>query len=139
MRRRNGADMPVRGRGNIPIAENFNLLNELNILRIICGAFFVPRNYARIFVPAAPGFFAAAEFRPPALWTYIAFAIEAVPAICLIFALFTSYVARVVAAHMGVAGAAVCRATGSKWLRNAAGYEYRVFWAQCCVVVAMHG
>ena len=58
------------------IAGNFNLLNEFNILRIICGEFFIPHIYARIFVPEALRFFVAAKFRPAAIWMYIAFAID---------------------------------------------------------------
>ena len=121
------------------IAENFNLLNEFNILRIICGAFFIPHIYAKIFAPEALRFFVAAKFRPAAIWMYIAFAIETVLAICLIFGIFTSYAAWVAAIHMGVASAAVYRVTGGKWLWNIGGYEYCLFWAICCVVVAMHG
>lgn len=121
------------------IAENFNLLNEFNILRIICGAFFIPHVYAKLFVPEALGFFVAARFKPPAVWMTIAFAIETVLAICLILGIYTSYAASVAAIHMGVAGAAVYRVTGGKWLWNIGGYEYCLFWAICCVVVAMHG
>lgn len=121
------------------IAENFNLLNEFNILRIICGAFFIPHVYAKLFVPEALGFFVAAKFKPPAVWMTIAFVIETVLAICLIFGIYTSYAASVAAVHMGVAGAAVYRVTGGKWLWNIGGYEYCLFWAICCVVVAMHG
>ena len=123
----------------MPIAESFNLLNEFNILRIICGAFFIPHIYAKIFVPEALGFFVAAGFKPPATWMYIALAIESVLAICLIFGIFASYAAWVAAIHMGVASAAVYRVTGGKWLWNIGGYEYCLFWAICCVVVAMHG
>lgn len=121
------------------IAENFNLLNEFNILRIICGAFFIPHVYAKLFVPEALGFFVAAKFKPPAVWMSIALAIETVLAICLILGIYTNYAASVAAIHMGVAGAAVYRVTGGKWLWNIGGYEYCLFWAICCVVVAMHG
>ena len=121
------------------IAENFNLLNEFNILRIICGAFFIPHVYAKLFVPEALGFFVAAKFKPPAVWMTIAFAIETVLAILLILGIYTSYAAWVAAFHMGVASAAVYRVTGGKWLWNIGGYEYCLFWAICCVVVAMHG
>ena len=120
-------------------AENFNLANEFNILRIICGAFFIPHVYAKIFVPEALGFFVAAKFKPPATWMYIALAIETALAIGLILGIYTSYVAWVAAVHLGVAAAAVYRVTGGKWLWNIGGYEYCLFWAICCVVVAMRG
>jgi putative oxidoreductase len=120
-------------------ADKFNLLNEFNILRIICGAFFIPHIYAKFFVPAALGFFVAAKFRPPAFWMYTAGAIETALAIGLILGIATSYVAWVAAFHLGVAAIGVYRVSGGKWLWNIGGYEYCLFWAIGCVVVAMHG
>ena len=121
------------------VIQNFDLSNEYNILRIICGAFFIPHIYAKFFVPEALGFFVAAKFKPPATWMYAACIIETVLAIGLIFGIYTSPVAWVAAIHLGVAAAAVYRVTGGKWLWNIGGYEYCLFWAICCVVVAMHG
>jgi putative oxidoreductase len=119
------------------LAEKFNLLNGLVILRIICGAFFVPHLYAKFFVPEALGFFVAAGFKPPATYMYIACAVETVLAIGLIFGIYTTFVAWIAAIHLGVAGAAVYRVTKGKWLWNIGGYEYCLFWAICCVVVAI--
>ena len=34
-------------------ADKFNLFNEFNILRIICGAFFIPHIIGKITVPQA--------------------------------------------------------------------------------------
>jgi putative oxidoreductase len=119
------------------LAEKFNLLNGLVILRIICGAFFVPHLYAKFFVPEALGFFVAAGFKPPATWMYVACAVETVLAIGLIFGIYTTFVAWIAAIHLGVAGAAVYRVTKGKWLWNIGGYEYCLFWAICCVVVAI--
>lgn len=121
------------------LSQHFNLSNEFNILRIICGVFFIPHIYAKFFVPAALGFFVAAKFRPPAFWMYISCGIETVLAIGLIFGLLTTYVAAVAAFHLAVAAIAVYRVTDGKWLWNIGGYEYCVFWALCCVVVALHG
>lgn len=120
------------------IADKFNLLNEFNILRIICGAFFIPHIYAKYFVPEALGFFVAAKFKPPKFWLLTACAVEVVLTIGLIFGIYTTIVAWVAAFHLAVAGAAVYRVTG-KWLWNIGGFEYCLFWAICCVVVAMHG
>ncbi len=119
--------------------QNFNLLDGFNILRIICGAFFIPHIYAKFFVPAALGFFVAAKFQPPAFWMYVSCVIEVVLAAGLILGVFTTYVAVIAALHLAVAAAAVYRVADGKWLWNIGGYEYPVFWAICCVVVAMHG
>ena len=118
--------------------DKFNLLNEFNILRIICGAFFVPHIYAKYFVPEALGFFVAAKFKPPKFWLLVACAVEVVLAVGLILGIYTTIVAWVAAFHLGVATIAVYRVTG-KWLWNIGGCEYCLFWAICCVVVAMHG
>ena len=58
------------------LAQNFNLMDEFNILRIICGAFYVPHIYAKFFVPEALGFFKAAGFKPAKPWMYFACVVE---------------------------------------------------------------
>ena len=109
------------------------------ILRIACGAFFIPHIYAKFFVPEALGFFVAAKFKPAAFWMYVACAIEIVVAIGLIAGILTPYVAALAAVHLLVAAVAVYNVTGGKWLWNIGGNEYCVFWAICCAVVAMRG
>ena len=121
------------------LSENFNLLHEFNILRLICGLFFIPHIYAKFFVPEALGFFKAAKFKPPAFWMYVACVIEIVLAIGLILGVYPTYVGAVAAIHLAVAAIATYRVTNGKWLWNIGGCEYCVFWAICCVVVAMHG
>jgi putative oxidoreductase len=118
-------------------AEKFNLLNGIVLLRIMCGAFFIPHIYAKFFVPEALGFFVAAKFKPPAFWMYTACVIETILAIALIFGIYTTWAAVIGAVHLAVAGAAVYKVTGGKWLWNIGGYEYCAFWALACVVVAM--
>lgn len=116
---------------------NFDLTNGLTILRIICGAFFIPHIYAKFFVPEALGFFVAAKFNPPKFWMYVACVIETALAVCLILGIFTFYTAIVAALHLAVAAVAVHRVSGGKWLWNIGGSEFCVFWAICCVIVAM--
>jgi putative oxidoreductase len=106
-------------------ADKLNLLNEFNILRIICGAFFIPHIVGKITVPATLEFFVAAGFKPPATWMYIAGAIESVLAVCLILGLYTVY-------------AAATYKVKNCWIWVIGGVEYCVFWAICCLVVAMH-
>jgi putative oxidoreductase len=116
--------------------SNFDPTNGINILRIICGAFFIPHIWAKFFVPEALGFFVAAKFRPPATWMYIACVIEILLATVLILAVYPLYVGLIAAFHLTVATVAVYRLTG-KWLWNTGGCEFPLFWAICCVVVAM--
>jgi putative oxidoreductase len=118
--------------------EQFNLLDEFNLLRIICGAFLIPHIIGKFFEPAALNFFKAAKFEPPATWMYIAGAIEVVLAVGLIFGIQTRWVAAIAAIHLLVAAGATYRVT-QKWLWNIGGAEYCVFWALACLVVALHG
>ena len=118
--------------------EHLNPLDGFNILRIICGAFFIPHIYAKFFVPEALGFFVAAQFQPPARWMYFACVIEIVLAVGLILGIFTTFVGALAALHLAVAAVAVYRVSKGKWLWNIGGCEYCLFWAICCLIVAMH-
>ena len=73
------------GGAAMSLADKFNLLNEFNILRIICAVFFIPHIVGKITVPATLEFFVKAGFKPPATWMYIAGAIETVLCIGLVF------------------------------------------------------
>jgi uncharacterized membrane protein YphA (DoxX/SURF4 family) len=79
------------------------------------------------------------RFHPPAAWVYAAIAIEIVATIGLVFGIYTRYVALLAAAFLLVATFGVYRFTNGKWLWNIGGCEYPLFWAICCIVVAMHG
>ena len=118
--------------------QNFDLTHGINILRLICGLFFIPHIYAKFFVPEALGFFVAAKFNPPAAWMYTACVIEIFVAIGLIFAIFPAFAGALGFVHLLVAGSAVWKVTRGKWLWNIGGNEYCVFWAISCLVVAMH-
>ena len=121
------------------LAQNFNPMNEFNILRIVCGAFYIPHIYAKFAVPEALDLFTAAGFKPPKTWMYVSCAIEIALAVALILGVYTAIAGAVGAVHLLVAAAAVWKVTGGKWLWNFGGYEYCLFWAICCGVVAIHG
>jgi uncharacterized membrane protein YphA (DoxX/SURF4 family) len=116
------------------LAQDFDLSNEFNIIRLICGLFFIPHIYAKFFVPEALGFFVAAGFKPAKVWMYSACVI----ATGLIFAILPFYASALACIHMLVAAAAVWKVTKGKWLWNIGGYEYCLFWAICCLAVAIH-
>ena len=103
--RAGSANLRPDGRGSnhpgatMSFADKFNLLNEFNILRLICGLFFIPHIYGKFYVPAALGFFKAAGFKPPEFWMYLAGAIEIVLAIGLIFGIYTDHLRRDHACH----------------------------------------
>ena len=76
----------------------FDLTNGVNILRLICGLFFIPHIVGKFTEPATLNFFKAAKFNPPATWMYVAGTIETVLTILLVFAIYTPYVAAIAAA-----------------------------------------
>jgi putative oxidoreductase len=123
----------------VSFADKFDLLDGFNILRIACGAFFIPHIVGKLTVPATLEFFVAAGFKPPKTWMYIAGAIETVLAFGLIFGIYTQIVGAIACVHLLVAAGATYKVTHGKWIWVIGGIEYCVFWALCCLVVAMHG
>jgi len=119
-------------------AQNFDLTNSINIVRLICGLFYIPHIYAKFFVPEALGFFAAAKFNPPKAWMYLSCGIEILISIGLIFAIFPFVAAAVSFVHLLVAAVAVRKVTNGKWLWNIGGYEYCVFWGISSLAVAIN-
>ena len=120
------------------LAQSFDLTNGGNLLRIVCGLFLVPHLFVKFrnqdFVK---GFMAKAGLNPPVAWLYTAFAIEIVASIGLVLDLYTAWVALLAAAFLLVATWASWKTSGGKWMWNFGGAEYPLFWAICCIVVAV--
>ncbi len=121
------------------LQQNFDPTNIFDVLRLVCGAYFIPHIWAAFNVPQAIDVFVKNGFKPPIFWLYASAAIEIVLAIGLIFGIYTHVVAAIAAVHLTVAAVAVYRLSGGKWLWNIGGCEFPVFWAICCGVVAIHG
>ena len=120
----------------MPTWADFDLTNGINILRMICGLFFIPHIVGKFTEPATLNFFKAAKFDPPATWMYVAGTIETFLTVGLVFAIATPFVASIAAFHMFVAAAATHKVT-QKWIWVIGGTEYCVFWMICCIIVAM--
>jgi putative oxidoreductase len=106
-------------------------------LRILCGAFLLPHAWGKVASPGPLKFFETAGFPRPALFMYLALAIEALAAIALLCGLWVRPVAWVTAAFLLVASAASFKVSQRRWIWLTGGCEYPVFWALCCVIVAM--
>ena len=118
----------------------FDLGEPFNLLRIICGAFFIPHSVGKITEwEFSVGFFTKAGFPKPRAWTMAALGIEAVIAACLVLGVFTRPAALLGAVFLAVAALACYRVSGRRWYWNFGGAEFCTFWAICCVIVAMHG
>ena len=118
--------------------RNFDLTDGYNILRIICGAFLLPHLYAKVSnLEFTRQIYKDWRLEPPNAWIYTAIVVEVICSIGLIFGIYTRYAAILCAIFLLVAVWAVWRQSGGKWLWNIGGYEYPLFWAICCIVVAM--
>src|SRR3972149_1869499 len=122
------------------LAQHFDPTNEFNILRIICDLFLLPHLAMKLKDLAGTyELYRAWRLYPPKAWVHACIAIEIVGSIGLVFAIYTPHVAAPVAVFMFVASWAGWRVSNGKWLWNTGGFEYPLFWAICCVVLAMHG
>lgn len=122
------------------LGSHFDLTDGFNILRLMCGLFLLPHFYAK----ASNLEFTYKIYRdfrlyPPKAWVFACMVIEVFCAIGMVFAFWTRYVASLEAVFLLVAAWAVWRYSQGKWLWNIGGYEYCLFWAICCIVVAMQG
>jgi uncharacterized membrane protein YphA (DoxX/SURF4 family) len=117
--------------------DKFNLLNEFNILRIICAVFFIPHIIGKFTVPQALQFYIEVGFKPPKFWMYLAGAIETVLTIAILFDIHTAIFAFLAFIHLLVAGASIYKWKGC-WIWVIGGMEFCIFWAICCLVVSMH-
>jgi putative oxidoreductase len=120
--------------------QSFDLANEFNILRLICGLFLLPHFYAKVSdLPFAYKLYADFRLNPPKAWVFACLVIEIVCAVGMVFAIETRAVATLEAVFLAVASWAVWRHSGGKWLWQTGGFEYCLFWAITCAAVAMHG
>jgi hypothetical protein len=87
-------------------AENFDLTNGANLVRIAAGAFMFPHVAGKFaggaLSAATVGFFAKAGFTPPELWVYLAAFAETMTGLCLVLGICTRYAALGAAAVRGV-------------------------------------
>jgi putative oxidoreductase len=123
-------------------AENFDLTNGANLVRIAAGAFMFPHVAGKFaggaLSAATVGFFAKAGFTPPELWVYLAAFAETMTGLCLVLGICTRYAALGAAAVLGIAVYALQVVKGfSGWTWNKGGYEYPVFWAIVCIGIAI--
>jgi putative oxidoreductase len=120
------------------LAQNFDLSNAFNILRIVCGLFFIPHLFVKFqnqeFVK---GFMAKVGLNPPAAWLYGAFVVEIIATIGLVFGIYTTYVATLAGIFLVVAAWSSYKYSEGKWIWNFGGAEYPLFWGIVCFVVAM--
>jgi len=122
------------------LALHFDLTDEFNILRLTCGLFLQPHFFAKVTnLELTYKIYNDYRLYPVKLWVFSCSLIEAICAVGMVFAIYTRYVALLEAVFLLVAAWASWRYSKGKWLWQIGGLEYCLFWAICCIVVAMHG
>ena len=124
---------------------SFDLTDPIVLLRLACGLFFIPHIAGKLLPPRpALNFFKAVRFPAPRFFMYLDAAVETLVCIGLVFGLYTVWAARLGALVLLLAAMAVWRLQviqgKPKWLWNAGGMEFPLFWCLACLVVALaHG
>lgn len=122
-------------------AENFDLTDGHNLVRIVCGLFMFPHVAGKLagfgLSAGTVGFFAKAGFHPPEAWVVMAACAELATGIALVLGLCTRWAAIGAACVMAMAVYALQTVKGFGWTWNTGGYEYPVFWALCAIGVAL--
>ncbi len=135
-----GAGLDAGDGEKMNFLQIFDLTNEFNILRLICGLFLLPHLFAKVTdLPFTYKIYDDYRLYPVKLWVFACITVEVICSIGMVFAIYTRYVALVEAVFLLVAAWAMWRHSAGKWLWQIGGFEYCLFWAICCVVVAMHG
>lgn len=117
---------------------DFDLGNVIVLLRIVCGFFFIPHAIAKFQNPApAADFFRAAGYSNPLLCAKLGRIFETVVGLALIFGVYTKIAAWLSAIFLLVAAASVWK-VNRKWMWQIGGFEFTLFWALCCIILALH-
>lgn len=118
---------------------DFDLNNGYVLMRIIVGLFLIPHAWGKVATPAGPlGFFTAAGFPRPLAFMRAGFFIEVILAGALVLGVWSQTAAWLTAVFLLVASAATLRVSKGSWFWMTGGCEYPLFWAICCVIVALH-
>jgi putative oxidoreductase len=122
----------------VSLWQNFDPTNGLNLLRIVCGLWFIPHLWDKISGPQfALDWFDKTGFRPARAWLYAAIAVETLVTVGLVLGIQTRYAALLGAAFLFVATYGVYRFSNGSWLSKHGGMEYPLLWGFCCLALAL--
>lgn len=117
---------------------DFDLHNGYVLLRIVCGLFYFPHAWDKIRHPEHPAaFFKAVGYPNPDLCVKLGLVFEVTVGSALILGIYTQIAAWASAVFLTVASLSVLKVF-KKWTWQSPGCEYPLFWALCCVIVALH-
>lgn len=105
------------------------------ILRILCGAWFLPHLVGKIrHADLAYLTFEKAGFKPGKPFLYLTALIEGLAMIGLVTGIAPRIAAGLAVFVLAGAGFAVVRINGWNWRWQKQGPEYTIFWAACCIL-----
>ena len=117
---------------------SFDLTNPLNLLRILAGIYFLPHVVNMIVNrTAVVDFFGKVGFSPASFFVGVAVLGEALCGVALVADIYTSLAAPLAAVLLVVAAFAIYKLQGFKWLWISGGFEFPIFWALVCLIVAI--
>lgn len=118
--------------------ELFDFTNGAVLLRILCGAFFLPHAHFKLTkFQGATEYFGSVGLAPAKFYVALALAFDVVCAVGLIFGLYTKWVALLSVAWMVACVFAASKGKNGAWLWVAGGPEYPAFWGLASAVVAV--
>lgn len=112
--------------------------DPLTILRILCGAWFIPHAIGKARnIERACQTFDKAGFRPARLFVLLTLTLEALASIGLIFGIYPRISALLASFVLLGAAYAVVKINGLNWRWQKQGPEYMLFWALACILAVV--
>lgn len=107
------------------------------LLRIVCGAWFLPHAVLKAKNAAlAQNTFASVGLKPGVVFLWLTIILETIAAAGLIFGIYPRLSAALAVVVLAGASYAVVRMHGWNWRWNKSGPEFMVFWSlACCISV----
>jgi putative oxidoreductase len=111
------------------------IVDPLTILRILCGAWFLPHCVGKLRnIGPASQTFAKAGFRPARAFVIITIVLETFAGIGLVAGIFEQVAAGLAVTVLLGASYAVLKINGLNWRWQRQGPEFMLFWACACVL-----
>ena len=113
-----------------------SIADPLTILRVLCGAWFLPHCIGKLrnVDAAATNSFQKAGLPRPHLLVIVTILMELAAATGLIFGILEKPAAALAVLVLGGAAYAVVRIHGWRWRWQKMGPEYMLFWALACII-----
>lgn len=113
-------------------------LMPIDLLRILCGIWFIPHLVGKIRnFEKATKTFEAAGLKPGKAFIVLTLMLEMLASTGLVFGIHPRIAAACAVAVLLGAAYAVVRMNGFKWRWQLMGPEYPIFWALACIVSAL--